>query len=1076
MATTNNLKLAIEIAVNGAKAAGDALASIGASMGDAGRAAQAGMRDGAKEAAAAIKGVGDAFKDGLHTGAREEFAKIGRSLAELEKQAGDARKALDLRPHAEIHGEIDKIKAAYVALRDSGVASAGEVAQAYLRAEEKIIDLKRETNGLAGAFDKVKASAATVVAAFAGNAAMVGKAFDFEAATVQIDKLANLGETGLARIRQDITDLAREIPITAEGLAKIGESAAQLNLPIEDYKAYISLVAKSASAFSIPVDAAGDAFGRMKKNFSLSLPELALVADSFNLLADTIPNVTESGLLNFTERLSAQGKAFGLTAQQVGAMGASLLSVTKQPEVAARAMESMLVKLQTADKAAPKFQEALGQIGLTGKQLAGDIEKGPQAALTDFMQRLAGLSDRQRTSVLGDLFGADFANEVNILAQGFTGYSDALGKVADKAGYAGNVNEAFAKDAATGAFQWQLAKQSMEEFARTVGDALSPLAKVLIQVFRDLAEVVSWVAREFPTLTAIVAVGGPLLVGFSAIKLAVGAVNLLLAKMIQGILGTGVAAKIASTAIKSAFAILSAFFVGWEIGTYLRNEFVEVRLFGIAMVKGLLLAFEGLKYGASRGWEGISYAASLMWETIKFAFDKSIAVIKGKFGDMVVSIGRGMANIPGLKDEAADVVAYGESLKKSAAATEDWSARMARIEADHAKRVAAMKAENSKEIGTIKTVTDGMASDEIMKEAARKAKAQAVPVGKDMAAGVAQGIEEGSPEAVAAMTALVKRLEDSARTEADTHSPSKKYARFGGDLIDGWVGGMVERMQAREGEIVALAKRTAELMTPKVPPIEVLPVAINAKDARNREIGAKYAAGASLPDLAKEYGLSEAWIKKLVERTHEADGVFVKLRATVENAFKGMEDAIVTFVKTGKLDFRSLADSIVTDLIRIQVQELMTQSIRPMLNAAGSAAMSVFGFAQGGAPGGPGSTLGAWRNQIVDRPTFFAFAQGGVMGEAGPEAIMPVSYGPNGRLGVDATGVGGGNVTVNIINNANGAQATQSTRSDGKGNQIIDVFIEQVKGAIAGDIARGNGAIPAALGRTYGLNPTPGMY
>ena len=59
--------------------------------------------------------------------------------------------------------------------------------------------------------------------------------------------------------------------------------------------------------------------------------------------------------------------------------------------------------------------------------------------------------------------------------------------------------------------------------------------------------------------------------------------------------------------------------------------------------------------------------------------------------------------------------------------------------------------------------------------------------------------------------------------------------------------------------------------------------------------------------------------------------------------------------------------------------------------------------------------LSAYRNSVVDSPTHFRFAKGGVMGEmgeAGPEAIMPLKKGPDGRLGVS----GGGGGTVHIEN------------------------------------------------------------
>jgi lambda family phage tail tape measure protein len=52
---------------------------------------------------------------------------------------------------------------------------------------------------------------------------------------------------------------------------------------------------------------------------------------------------------------------------------------------------------------------------------------------------------------------------------------------------------------------------------------------------------------------------------------------------------------------------------------------------------------------------------------------------------------------------------------------------------------------------------------------------------------------------------------------------------------------------------------------------------------------------------------------------------------------------------------------------------------------------------------------------IVDKPTLFPMANGaGLMGEAGPEAIMPLRRGADGRLGVEASGSGMGGIVVNV--------------------------------------------------------------
>lgn len=85
--------------------------------------------------------------------------------------------------------------------------------------------------------------------------------------------------------------------------------------------------------------------------------------------------------------------------------------------------------------------------------------------------------------------------------------------------------------------------------------------------------------------------------------------------------------------------------------------------------------------------------------------------------------------------------------------------------------------------------------------------------------------------------------------------------------------------------------------------------------------------------------------------------------------------------------------------------------LKPFENMLGGAIGSLFGglmpFAKGGTPG-----LGSG---IVSSPTVFGMgSKMGVMGEAGPEAILPLRRDANGRLGVGGAGGGSGPVTINV--------------------------------------------------------------
>jgi hypothetical protein len=319
-------------------------------------------------------------------------------------------------------------------------------------------------------------------------------------------------------------------------------------------------------------------------------------------------------------------------------------------------------------------------------------------------------------------------------------------------------------------------------------------------------------------------------------------------------------------------------------------------------------------------------------------------------------------------------------------------------------------------------------------------------VGRDIIQGLIDGVSEKAKAVVDKIRGMGSAVVREMKDLLGIRSPSRVFAEIGENVGAGMVVGINDSLPS----VKAAADKLAEVV-----------VVEPAKAPRNASGQFKSAA-----DAAAQGSGFGGGVKEYVDMMKSASDT---IKDVTVNAFKGMEDALTNFVKTGKLDFKSLADSIISDMVRMVVQQNIT---KPLAAAFGSFDLfSMFGFAQGGTPGG----TSAWRNQVVDSPTFFAFAKGGVMGEAGPEAIMPLTRGPDGNLGVRAHG-SGGNVTVNVINNANGTKATARETTDGDGNKMIEVFIEQVKDAIASDITRGTGTVPDAMSSTYGLNRVAGAY
>ena len=170
---------------------------------------------------------------------------------------------------------------------------------------------------------------------------------------------------------------------------------------------------------------------------------------------------------------------------------------------------------------------------------------------------------------------------------------------------------------------------------------------------------------------------------------------------------------------------------------------------------------------------------------------------------------------------------------------------------------------------------------------------------------------------------------------------------------------------------------------------------------------------------------------------------------SMENGLMAMADG----TKTVSAAFRDMAREIIAELYRILV-------VQQMVNAAKS--FFGFPFADGGAFSG-GSQIQAYANGgVVGSPTLFPMAGGktGLMGEAGPEAILPLKRGANGKLGVQMEGGGGDNVVINQSFNfqANGDDSVKKIIA-----QAAPQIAQMTKNSMLNDRRRG-GTTKAVFG------------
>ena len=161
--------------------------------------------------------------------------------------------------------------------------------------------------------------------------------------------------------------------------------------------------------------------------------------------------------------------------------------------------------------------------------------------------------------------------------------------------------------------------------------------------------------------------------------------------------------------------------------------------------------------------------------------------------------------------------------------------------------------------------------------------------------------------------------------------------------------------------------------------------------------------------------------KKLKEAAEQTNNVFESMKSTIE---VGLSNAIMGLLQGTK----SLSESL-SGILNQMASLVIQAGVRALLPFADGGVISqgkVTPFAYGG---------------VVNKPTLFPMANGmGLMGEAGPEGILPLRRGRSGRLGVEASG--GGATTVNVSVDASGSSVQGDSSQAAQLGKVIGAAVQ----------------------------------
>ncbi len=440
-------------------------------------------------------------------------------------------------------------------------------------------------------------------------------AIDFENAMADVRKVVEFNGDNEANIfTRELKKLSREIPLSAAELAQIAASGGQLGINKGKLLEFTTTVAKMATAFDMSAEQAGDSIAKLANIYGIAVEKMEGVGDVINYLSDNTA-AKANDMIEALARVGGNAKQFGLDINQTSSLVNAFISLGKQPEKAATAVNALLSKLQTAEGQGKEFKAALESIGITAEEMSQKVAENGQNALLHFFETLEKVDRQERSQILLNLFGQEYQDDIALIVGSLEEYKKAIDFVADKEKYNKSMQKEFNNRASTTANNLQLLKNTIAELGMNLGSVMLPPLNWISKILRSISTGIAWFAEKCPILTTgVMSIISALIIG----KIAV--------------VGFGYAFALAGGGLLTFNAILQGTLL--PVLTSLSARVIPAVIMGLkalTLTNPIGAAIAGLSVGAAlviANWQKVKDFFSSIWKSITKPIENWIGIGK----------------------------------------------------------------------------------------------------------------------------------------------------------------------------------------------------------------------------------------------------------------------------------------------------------------------------------------------------------------------------------------------------------------------------------------------------------------